>query len=195
MTDEIKSLTENDSLIFNGYQVVRGEFLSRTNMPAIRFDGVRLSVNAACLRKIPDISYVQFLVNPSEQKLVLRPCSEDDKDAFLWCSVKDSKRTPRKIVCRLFTAKLAELMGWHMDKIYRIMGTVLKTNSELIMLFDLKSAEAVCREVKNCEAKGAVRKYYFPEEWRDCFGLTVKEHEMSMTINLFDDYTVFGLNG
>lgn len=194
ITDEIQSLAENDSFSYDGYQIVRSEFLSQTNMPAICFDGVRLSVNMACLRKMPDVRYIQFLVNPYEQKLALRPCSEDDKDAFLWCSVNDSKRTPRKIVCRLFTAKLAELMGWDRDKTYRIIGTVLKANSEHLMLFDLKSAEALCK-VNKCGTKGTVRKYYFSEEWRDCFGLTVKEHEMSVMVNLFNDYMVFRLNG
>lgn len=195
MTDELQSLYEDRAFSYDGYQVVRGEFLSRNNMPAICFDGVRLSVNTACLRKMPGVSYIQFLVNPSERKLVLRPCGEDDKDSFLLCSEKEGKRIPRKIVCRLFTAMLSELMGWGMDKRYRIMGSVVRTKSDCLMLFDLNAAEMLYRAAKRSEAKNLTRKSYFPEEWRDHFGLTVNEPEKSIMVNLFDDYTVFGLNG
>ncbi len=195
MNDETQCLMKNGSFSFDGYQVVRSELLSQTNMPVICFDGIRLSVNAACLRKMPDVNYIQFLVNPSEQKLILRPCGEDDRDSFRWCNIKNNKRTPRKIICRMFTAKLADLMGWSMDKSYRIMGTVFKTDSEYLMLFDLKSAEAFWRMIKQGETKSTLRKNFFPEEWRDCFGLTIKEHEKSIKVNLFDDYTVFRLNG
>ena len=153
MTDEVQNLTKNDTFNYEGYQIVRGEFLSQSNMPAICFDGVRLSVNAACLRKMPDVEYVQFLVNPSERKLVLRPCGENDKDSFLWCNTKNGKRISRKIVCRLFTVKLAELMGWSMDKKYNVMGTALKTNSEYLMIFDLKSAKALYNLIEQGKAK------------------------------------------
>jgi len=194
MTDELQSLYEDKVFSNDGYQVVRGEFLSRTNMPAICFDGEKLSVNTACLRKMPDVSYIQFLVNPSKRKLALRPCGEDDKDSFLLCSEKDGKRIPRKIVCRLFTAMLFELMGWGMDKRYRIMGSIVKTKSDCLMLFDLNAAETLYRAAKLSKAKDLTRKSYFPEEWRDHFGLTVNEHEKSIMVNLFDDYTVFRLN-
>lgn len=196
MNDETECLiNKNASFSFDGYQVVRSEFLTQTDMPVICFDGIRLSVNAACLRKMPNVNYIQFLVNPPEKKLVLRPCGENDKDSFRWCNSKNNKRTPRKIICRMFTAKLADLMGWSMDKTYRIMGTAFKTDSEHLMLFDLKSAKEFCLKAKQCDTKSTVRKYFLPEEWRDCFGLTVKEHEKSIMVNLFDDYTVFRVNG
>lgn len=194
MTDEIQGLTKDNTFCYDDYQVVRGEFLSQTGVPAICFDGVRVSVNTVCLRKLPNIKYIQFLVNPSERKLALRPCEEDDKDSFMWCNEKNGKRIPRKIVCSIFSAMLAELMGWSMEKRYRIMGAVVKTNSEHIILFDLNDYETLCHTARQSEAKAAARNSCFPEEWRDRFGLTAKEHERSIKVNLFDDYTVFRLN-
>ncbi len=189
MIDETKEFIEDDSFSYDDYEIVRGEFLSRTGMPAICFDGVKVSVNTACLRKMPEVRYVQFLINSAERKLVLRPCGEDDRDSFLWCKDKNGKLTPRKIVCRLFSAKLAELMGWSPDRRYRIMGAVLKTNSERLMFFDLNNAEAVDNAVKE-----ASRKSCFPEDWRDYFGLTVEQQKKSIAVNIFDDFTVIGLN-
>ena len=86
-------------------------------------------------------------------------------------------------------------MGWSMDKKYNVMGTALKTNSEYLMIFDLKSAKALYNLIEQGKAKCTVKGFCFPKEWEDSFGLTVKEHEASMMINLFDDYMVFRLNG
>ncbi len=195
MTDEKQGLIEENTFSYEGYQVVRGEFLSRTNMPAICFDGARVSVNMSCLRRMSDVRYIQFLVNQAERKLALRPCAEDAKDSFGWCGYKDGKQIPRKIVCRIFSSMLTELMGWSADKRYRIMGIVVKTNTERLILFDLKDYETFDRKVRGDEAKATERNSHFPEEWGDGFGLTAEEHEKSIKINLFDDYTVFRLDG
>lgn len=187
MTDKIQGSIEDSGFSYDGYQIVRGEFLSRTDIPAICFDSARVSVNTACLHKIS--GYIQFLVNPTEHKLVLRPCGENDKDSFLLCRYKGERQIPRKIVCRIFTAMLAELMGWSTEKRYRIMGTVVKTNSEHLILFDLNAYETICNTTKL--NKAASRNSCFPEEWRDRFGLTAKEHEKSIKADLFDDHTMF----
>ena len=60
-----------------------------------------MSVNAACLRKLPGYEYVQFLVNPGEKKLAVKPCSEDMKDSFRWCTGDGKKRKPKKITCKI----------------------------------------------------------------------------------------------
>lgn len=189
MTNELQKNAEENPFCLDGYQVVRGEFLSRINMPAICFDGGRLSVNAVCLNKMPDVRFVQFLVNRSERKLVLRSCGEDEKDAFLWCNEKNGKRLSRKIVCRLFIAKLTDLMDWKTDKRYRVTGTLIKTNSERLMLFELNCAEVSYRTENSNEIKTD-----FPEQWRNNFGLTFDEHERSAAKNFFNEYTIFGLN-
>lgn len=191
MTNKIQGLGEDGNFSYDGYQVVRGEFLSRTNMPAICFNDARVSVNAACLRGMPDARYIQFLVNPSERKLALKPCGEYDRDSFIWCNDRDGKRIPRKIICRIFTDMLTELMDWETDKGHRIMGTVIKTNSEALILFDLNYYETLWHTSKS-NACGIAASYSgFPEDRKDSFGLTMEEHEKSITENLFDDYTVF----
>lgn len=194
MTDEKQGLIEENTFSYEGYQVVRGEFLSRANMPAICFDGARVSVNTACLRKLPEIRYIQFLVNQTERKLALKPCAEEEKDSFMWCNQRDNKLIPRKIACRIFTVMLMELMGWNTDKRYRIIGSVIKANSDHLILFDLNDYETFDRKAGRDDAKATERNSHFPEEWGNSFGLTAEEHEKSIRINLFDDYTVFRLD-
>ena len=67
-------------------------------------------MNTACIRKLPETDYVQILVNQEKKKLAVRPCSEDSKDSFRWCSAT-AKRTPKHVTCRVFYGKIIELMN------------------------------------------------------------------------------------
>ena len=82
---EIGTIPE-EAFSFDGYQVVRGEFFAHTFEPSITFCGSKLYVNMACLNKLPTVEYIQILVNQDTKKLVIRPCREDEKDSFRWCS-------------------------------------------------------------------------------------------------------------
>ena len=81
-------VTEDDAFSYDGYQVVRGEFFAHTYEPSFTFNSSKVSVNTACIKKLPDTDFVQILVNPDEKKLAVRPCQEDEKDSFRWCSFR-----------------------------------------------------------------------------------------------------------
>ena len=97
---------------FDGYQVVRREFFSHKYDPTLTIKGNSIVFNNACISKLDQVVYVQVLVNPISEKLVIRPCEEGARDAIRWCIAKDDKRKSRQITCGLFTAKLYEMMGW-----------------------------------------------------------------------------------
>ena len=84
---------DDDSFSYDGYQVVRGEFFAHIYEPSFTFNNYKVSVNTACIKKLPDVEYVQILVNPIEKKLAVRPCREEEKDSFRWCS-SGKKRSP-----------------------------------------------------------------------------------------------------
>ena len=67
-------VTEDDAFSYDGYQVVRGEFFAHTYEPSFTFNSSKVSVNTACIKKLPDTDFVQILVNPDEKKLV---CTTD----------------------------------------------------------------------------------------------------------------------
>lgn len=101
-------VVEDDAFSYDGYQVVRGEFFAHTYEPSFTFNSNKVSVNTACIKKLPETDFVQILVNPDEKKLAVRPCQEDEKDSFRWCSAT-SKRSPRQITCRIFLQKSCPL--------------------------------------------------------------------------------------
>ena len=77
---------------FDVFQVVCREFFAHLSEPAVTFNNCRFYVNSACLNKFPDTNYVQVLVNRNTKIMALRPCVENARDSFVWCSVSKGKR-------------------------------------------------------------------------------------------------------
>ena len=184
---------QDDSFSYDGYQVVRGEFFAHVYEPSISFNQSKVYVNAACLKRMPDVDHVQILVNSEEKKLVIRPADEDAKDAFLWCSSKAAVRKPKQITCRVFFAKIVNLMSWNADYRYKMLGKVIRSGEEKLIVFDLTATEIYTRIIRDGEKPRASRKPVFPAEWENQFGLPVEEHRKLLQVNIFDGYTVFGI--
>ena len=184
-------IVQDDSFSYEGYQVVRREFFAHINEPSICFNQSKVYVNKACLRRMPDVSHVQILVNSAEKKLVIRPSGEDEKDAFLWCSVKNGVRNPKQITCRVFFAKIVSLMSWNADYRYKILGKVIRSGEEMLVVFHLNAAETYPRVFKEGEKPKSARRPVFPAEWENQFGLPVEEHRKLQQVNIFNVNTVF----
>lgn len=187
-----EKMTEEDNFSYDGYQVVRGEFFAHTFEPSITFNGDRVYVNTACLNRMPTVEYIQILINQQTKKLVVRPCGEDEKDSFRWCS-NTGKRRPKQITCRIFYAKLAEMMQWNTKYRYKLIGKLITTNCEQLYIFDLTATEIYQRVRQEGGKERISRTPIFPSEWQNQFGLPVEEHRRQLQINIFDGYTVFGI--
>lgn len=186
---------QDESFSYAGYQVVRGEFFAHINEPSITFNKCKVSVNTACVNKLPEIDYVQILVNPVDMKLAVRPCREDEKDSFLWSGLnrKNGRKKPKSITCRLFFAKIVQLMGWNPDYRYKMLGKLIRSNDENLFIFDLTATEIYQRIDQEGAQLKSSRTPVFPAEWQNQFGLPVDEHKNSLQVNIFDGYAVFGL--
>lgn len=195
MTTEPKSkemeIIEED-FNYEGYQVVRGEFFAHLYEPSFTFNSNKVAVNTACVRKLPDIDFVQILVNPVEKKLAVRPCMESDKDSFRWCT-NSKKRAPKQITCKMFYAKILSLMEWNPNYRYKLLGKLIRSGGELLFIFDLKTPEIFVRTLKDDGKMTNSRTPSYPEEWKEQFGVPVEEHQKSLQINIFDGYAVFGI--
>ena len=178
-----------DEFEFKGFQVVRREFFSHLLESAISIKHDSITFNTASINRLPDTMYVQLLINPVEKKIVIKPCDAEAKDAIRWCTLKKAtgKRAPRKIVCRMFAAKLFDMMGWTPEYRYKLQGNVVKTMRERLLVFDLGDTEIYTPVDK---ANGDNKKVlpYYPEGWRDSFGLPVEAHEKALNINLLDGF-------
>jgi len=183
---------EDDDFSYDGFQVVRGEFFAHIYEPSFTFNSYKCSVNTACIKKLPEFDYVQILVNPDKKKLAVRPCKEDEKDSFRWCSATE-KRSPKQITCRMFFAKVITLMNWNPDYRYKLLGKLIRSDNDLLFVFDLNTPEIYTRTLKDDGKVKTSRTPVFPEGWKDQFGTPMSEHQKAMQIGTFKELTVFGL--
>lgn len=185
-------IIDDDSFSFDGFQVVRGEFFAHTYEPSLTFADCKVYVNTACIRKLPEFDFVQMLVNPEQKKLAVRPCREDEKDSFRWCSAT-AKRSPKQITCKIFFAKVFTLMGWDPNDRYKLLGKLIRSKNELLFVFDLTSPEVYKRSVDDTGKVKTSRTPNYPSNWQNQFGLPVTEHQGSLIVNIFKESAVFGL--
>jgi hypothetical protein len=189
--EEIIELGE--SFDFDGFQVVRREFFAHLRDPSVTFNNCKFSVNSACLQKFPDTTSVQILINRETKVMALIPCPDGAKDSFQWCNISKGKRKPKAVTCRLFFAKVADMMGWNPNYKYKLLGKLVHANGQFLLAFDLTATEIYQRvETPGAKPKNS-RVPVFPSEWQNQFGLPYSEHQQSMQINIFDGYAVYSI--
>lgn len=186
-------LEMGDSFDLDGFQIVRKEFFAHLREPSVSFNNCKFSVNSACLAKFPKTEYVQVMINRDSKILALRPCSEGARDSFAWCNASKGKRKPRAITCKLFFAKVVDLMGWNPNYKYKLLGRLIHANGEYLIAFDLHSTEVYQRTEVEGEKPKVSRQPVYPAGWQDQFGLPFNEHSQSMQINIFDGYAVYSI--
>lgn len=175
------------------FEVVRIEFLAQMREPCFTFTDGKIGVNTSCVRRLPEVEYVQLLINAKEKKLAIRPALEDDIFSFQWAITKEGKRFPRQVTGRIIFMKVFDLMGWNPDYRYKIVGKLVKANDELMYLFNLNDRQTFERSIDENGKRKSNRKPVFPAEWKDHFGIPFSEHKKALQVNLFDGYTVFSV--
>ena len=166
----------------SGYQVTKAELFSHTTEPSITIWENRIKFNMACLRRFPGVTHIQILIHPGQKRLIIRPCDPDAPDSLRWAKGGGEKElSNRDLLCKIFAAKVFDLMSW--DKQYRskMMGKAATCDGEILFLFKLTDFELF---VTGAKRKGS----YLPGDWRDYFGIPVEQHEESYKIDLADGY-------
>lgn len=179
----IVDLGEEETVDLAGYQVTRAELFAHQREPAITVWEDRIKFNMACLRRFPGASHIQLLIHPEQKRLIIRPCDKDAPDALRWCSGGGAKEIKnRDMICRIFAAKVFDLMRWDKKYRYKMLGKPAVCDNEVLFLFRLSDFELFV----NTGTKRS--RSYLQEDWRDYFGTPVEQHEESYKINLADGY-------
>ena len=136
LKDEEELIEMSTDFNLEEFQVVRREFFAHIREPAVTFNNRKFYVNSACLTKFPHTDYVQALINPHTKILALRPCGENERGSFQWCSIGQDKRKPRQTTCTLFFLKMFDMMDWNPDHRYKMLGNIIRANGEYLIAFD-----------------------------------------------------------
>lgn len=187
---EARRLELQSNFSFDGFQVVRREFISHQFDPAMTIRGTSVTFNNACISRLENATYINFLINASTMLLVIRSVSEGAKHAVRWCLVKGDKRKSRQITCKPFTEKLYALMNWDPVYRYKMQGWKIKYMGEDLYVFDLREVECFIPQHRDPKTGKAPRaKAVFPEGWNDSFGVSVEENEAAMNVDINEGFS------
>ena len=174
---------EAETISLAGFEVAKAELFAHTREPAVTIRDNKIKFNMACLRSFPGIKYIQLLIHPHEKRLIVRPCHADAPDSLRWATGgTEAEIKNRDMKCEIFAAKVFELMGWSKEYKYKMLGKPAVCNNEGLYLFKLTDFELFAYTGKR------TRRSFLPEEWRECFGVPVEQHEESYKINLAEGY-------
>ena len=172
---------EEEIVDLAGYQVTKAELFAHTREPAITFWQNRMKFNMACLRRFPGVKHIQVMINPEEKRMIILPCSPDTPDCLRWATGGgENEMKNRDMMCKIFAAKVFDLMEWNGEYRYKILGKPATCDGEFLFLFKLSDFELF--------VSGKRKGSYLPTEWRDYFGVPVERHEAEYKINLADGY-------
>lgn len=186
--NSIKRVRKSAFSSFNleGYQVVRGQFLTRlANGPSITITNNRIAFNSGCFRKFNCVRFVQMLLHPTERKMAIRPCAKEDTYSIPWKQDVEKNILSKRISCPFFADALFQIMDWDPEYAYRVRGVWASNGCNEIIAFSLKDALAVVTcEVETEDGTPSRKKQIetFPEEWGESFGSDFYEHSVR---NLF----------
>ena len=177
----LEDLGEEEVIDLAGYQVTKAELFAHSREPAITFWASRIKFNMACLRRFPGVKHIQVMVNPEEKRMIIRPCDPDTPDCLRWASGGgDAEMKSRDMTCKVFAAKIFDLMQWDTQYRYKILGKPATCDGEFLFLFKLNDFELFLG--------GKQKSSYLPSEWRDYFGVPAEKHNEEYKINLADGY-------
>lgn len=177
----IEETGEEEVVDLAGYQVTKAELFAHSREPAITLWDNRLKFNMACLRRFPGVTHIQVLIHPEQRRLIIRPCEPDTPDSLRWAKGGGEKEmSNRDLLCKVFAARVFDLMNWDPQYRYKILGKPATCDGEILFLFKLSDFELF--------VGGKRRNSYLPEDWRNYFGVPVEQHEDSYKIDLADGY-------
>ena len=108
----------------------------------------------ACLRRFPGVTHIQILIHPEQKRLIIRPCDPDAPDSLRWAKGGDGKElSNRDLLCKIFAAKVFDLMGWDRQYRYKMMGKPATCDGEVLFLFKAHGFRTVC---SRCAKKGRI---------------------------------------
>lgn len=128
------------------FQVVSGDMFSRMHDPVIRITQKGITFNSSCVSRMSGVYFVEFLFNPVERMIVIRPCDETHPNAIPWDAKYKSAAPLTKVIY--------DSMGWETDYSFRVpCQTIRQPNAtgagSVVLAFDLDNYVGRCTTKKD----------------------------------------------
>ena len=129
-----------------GFQVVDASMFSHSYDPVVRFTRSSVAFNSTCISRMnryyatddgldaQRVQYVEFLLNPIERMVAVRPCDPDHPNAIRW---SDNNGRTIGIGATALCRTIFTVMNWDEDYSFRVPANVVNHNGQTIIFFDL----------------------------------------------------------
>lgn len=182
--EDTRQIEYKAGLDMSGYEVVRSQYFSTTQNPAMTIADGKLCFNTACLKKFENVEYVELLLNSVNRCIAVRPCDGNNPNAIHWGKLREGRWCALSKSCRGLAKTLFDIMDWDQDLKYRFRGDFIENDDQKVMLFQLDEPEMVKTENivlppkeaetdDRAEIAGRTVKQIInilPPEWEDTFG-------------------------
>ena len=133
---------ESGEFDLRGFEVTRSQFFNTAHRICVTFSKKDIKFSMDSIKKL-DTEYVEFLINPAEKLFVVHPVKKDEKHALKWSKETPSGKASKSIFGTAFIPTLFELFGWETDFRYRSIGTFIKKDDGIVLLFDMNETEMI----------------------------------------------------
>ncbi len=175
--------------------VIRKELFPSPRDPAVTFRDGNIAFNAACIKSLESVVYVNLFLDREQKYFSVSGCNENDKQALRWCVAKGEKRSSRRMRCPELTDYIYDLMGWDKKCRYKVLGYLIPYGEKLFYVFDLKYPQIFNEKPKKGEEpldeNGEIievdtRTGYFSEDIEHTFGVPLEQHESETEVTEID---------
>lgn len=127
--------------------------------------------------QFPEHQHIVINIDEGNQRIIIEPCQDYDRDSLKFATLKADKNNPRKCMARIFCSMVYEMMGWNRAAKYRCMAIYQELGGKRVIVFNLDECLQVFTEV--IESAGGKKKrntiINMPEDWKGRFGYTLEE--------------------
>lgn len=100
---------EEGDFDLRNYEVARTQFFTTQRMMSVSFSYSDIKFSANCIHKLPNIEYIELLINPKEHLLAVRPSVKDSKNSIQWSKTKNGVIAARNISGAAFIPVIYEM--------------------------------------------------------------------------------------
>jgi hypothetical protein len=154
---------------FRSYQVTRSQFVPPPRRISVSMNQKNLKFSIDAVMALNEIMYVELLVHPMFQMIVVRPGNKKNKHAMKWMDVTPEKNIARRIKAKGFMPILYELFGWDQKYRYTLTGFVKEQGGSKVLVFYADEPEI--RIYENDRMTIGYKK-----EWTGSFGDSYLKH-------------------
>ena len=180
----------------SGYEVADAQFFSDTGQPTCWFTKKNMYFNKACINKMLGSEYIELLFEPYEKLLAIRSCESNHPNAIKWFASKDGKITASARASGGFSNILFRCMEWNNEFRYKMVGVKRSKGNDVIVLFDLNSAEPLTREkyIDDEDKERTMIVQLFDPFLINHFGKEIYENAYAMRLYLMDIFKTWNLD-